>query len=52
MTSAGPRHRRTPSRFEREVAADHRFERRLVVKELVAILAVAALVAARQLWFL
>jgi hypothetical protein len=39
-----------PSRFELEVAADHRFERHLFVKELAAILVVVVLVLARQLW--
>jgi hypothetical protein len=40
----------SPSQFEVEVAAAHRFERHLVAKELAAILVVVVLVLARQLW--
>jgi hypothetical protein len=50
VTSPTRRHDTDPVRFAREVAADHRFERRLVIKELAALLLVVALVVTRQLW--
>jgi hypothetical protein len=38
------------SRFERDLAADHRAERQVAGKELAAILVVVVLVVVRQLW--